>query len=120
MPGIIPEGLTMIAGAPKIGKSWLALNVAAAVSTGDFIFDYVNVPHLPCLYISFEDNLRRLQKRMIMINATPSKHLRIATDWRCGANGLTDLKKHLVAYPETRLIIIDTFARFRGLISTTA
>jgi replicative DNA helicase len=34
VPGIIPEGVTILAGSPKIGKSWLALGIAAAVASG--------------------------------------------------------------------------------------
>jgi RecA-family ATPase len=31
---LIPEGLTVLAGRPKLGKSWLMLGVAIAVAAG--------------------------------------------------------------------------------------
>src|SRR6476659_8073847 len=34
VPGIICEGVTLLAGQPKVGKSWLALNLAVAVAAG--------------------------------------------------------------------------------------
>ena len=34
VPGMLPVGFSLLAGAPKIGKSWLALQIAQAVSSG--------------------------------------------------------------------------------------
>jgi RecA-family ATPase len=34
VPGVIPEGMTMLAGKPKKGKSYLALNIALSISCG--------------------------------------------------------------------------------------
>src|SRR5688572_20122765 len=34
VPGLIPEGLTLFAGAPKLGKSWLGLGLGIAVASG--------------------------------------------------------------------------------------
>src|SRR5258708_18107521 len=34
VPGLLPEGLTLLAGAPKVGKSWLCLGLALAVAAG--------------------------------------------------------------------------------------
>jgi RecA-family ATPase len=34
IPEILPEGLTLLAGKPKLGKSWLALAMALAVASG--------------------------------------------------------------------------------------
>ena len=33
--GLIPEGLTLLAGKPKTGKSWLALQIALAVAADE-------------------------------------------------------------------------------------
>ena len=38
--GLLPEGLTVLSGAPKIGKSWLSLQLALAVTTGRPIFGW--------------------------------------------------------------------------------
>ncbi len=37
VPDILPEGLTLLAGKPKLGKSWLALDAAIAVASDDWL-----------------------------------------------------------------------------------
>jgi len=34
VPDLIPEGLTLFAGKPKLGKSWLALQLGLGIATG--------------------------------------------------------------------------------------
>lgn len=42
-PDILPEGLTMLVGKPKAGKSFMALDLAVAVSSGgQFLAEYVS------------------------------------------------------------------------------
>jgi len=54
--GYIVEGLTILAGAPKIGKSWMALNLAVAVAAGKPVFGSVPCTHGDVLYLALEDN----------------------------------------------------------------
>jgi hypothetical protein len=64
VPGIVPEGTTVLAGAPKIGKSWLALHLALAVSSGSDVLGCLPIgPPRPALYLALEDGHRRLQSR---------------------------------------------------------
>jgi len=63
VPGLLPVGLTILAGAPKVGKSWLALQIAQAVAAGGVIFG-LRVEAGPVLYLALEDPPRRLQERM--------------------------------------------------------
>ncbi|MBS0504788.1 MAG: AAA family ATPase, partial [Proteobacteria bacterium] len=58
IPGYIVEGLTVFAGAPKLGKSWAALDWANAVSTGGKAFGSVQCDEGDVLYLALEDNLR--------------------------------------------------------------
>src|SRR5262249_50063305 len=64
VPGYIVEGLTLLAGKPKIGKSWLLLHGAIAVARGGFTLGEVHCPEGDVLYCALEDNLRRLHSRM--------------------------------------------------------
>lgn len=63
VPGLLPVGLSILAGAPKVGKSWLALQVAQSVASGGIVFDH-KVDIGPVLYLALEDPPRRLQERM--------------------------------------------------------
>jgi hypothetical protein len=62
VPGVIPEGLALLVGPPKIGKSWLVLAVDLAAATGGKAFG-ITIPKRPALYLALEDSDRRLQDR---------------------------------------------------------
>ena len=64
VPGYIVEGLTLLAGKPKIGKSWLMLHVGIAVACGSFTLDDIHCVKGDVLYAALEDNKRRLQCRL--------------------------------------------------------
>lgn len=64
VPGIIPEGFTLLAGAPKIGKSWIALDFALAAAAGGRALGHIDVgPARPVFALFLEDSDRRLQER---------------------------------------------------------
>jgi DNA-binding NarL/FixJ family response regulator len=63
VPGLLPEGLTILAGAPKIGKSWLALGLALAAAEGGKALGAIDVLPRPVLYLALEDGHRRMQDR---------------------------------------------------------
>jgi hypothetical protein len=64
VPEIVPEGLVLQIGAPKIGKSWMALAHGLAVAAGGVTLGTVKVgPSRPVLYLALEDGDRRLQDR---------------------------------------------------------
>jgi hypothetical protein len=115
--GIIPPGLTLLAGKPKIGKSWLALNVGIAVASGGTALGSLAVDRGAVLYLALEDTERRLKDRQAKLLAAqqtaPLASLSYALTWpRQDEGGLADLIERLDAY-KTRLVIIDTLARFR-------
>ena len=61
VPGIISEGVNLLAGPPKVGKSWLSLGLALSVAAGGQAMDSVPVESGPVLYLALEDTPRRLQ-----------------------------------------------------------
>ena len=63
VPGLIPEGFGLLVGAPKIGKSWLALDVALAVASGGQTLSIPTGRPRPVLLLALEDGDRRLQAR---------------------------------------------------------
>src|SRR5262249_13820014 len=115
--GVIVEGLTLLAGKPKIGKSWL-LHAAIAVARGGITLGDIHCIEGDVLYYALEDNLRRLQSRM-------SKLLGFAQPWpkrlefvcempRLTDGGLDAIKSWMAKAERPRLIIIDTLAMVRA------
>ena len=70
--GLIPLGLTVLAGAPKVGKSWLSLDIALSVARGNAVPDE-NAHRCAkgaVLYLALEDNDRRLRGRLEQLLGT--------------------------------------------------
>ena len=53
--GIIAEGLTLLVGPPKLGKSWFALNIAVAIAAGGKALGRIGVEGGDVLYLALED-----------------------------------------------------------------
>jgi hypothetical protein len=120
IPGLLTEGLTLLAGKPKKGKTWMALDIAISVASPRICLgDFVPVQG-DTLYIALEDNSRRLQRRLkhILVHddvAWPER-LTFAFTWRrLNEGGLADLAEWLGEHSGARLIVIDTFAAVRAI-----
>src|SRR5262245_14277803 len=105
VPGIIPEGLTILAGRPKIGKSWLALDLALAVSGGRAVLGDITPAQGDVLYAALEDNKRRLWKRirknMGMPHISWPSALTLTTQWRrLEAGGTEDIRDWAQGVPK--------------------
>ena len=113
---LIPEGLTLLAGKPKLGKSWLALQMGLGVASGGEVLGRP-AEQGPVLYAAMEDNYRRLKSRLRKrageLMSWPG-NLSFATEWpRLDAGGLEALDGWLGHHPSARLIILDTLATVR-------
>ena len=62
--GILPEGLNLLAGKPKKGKSILALNLGVSISLGGLALGQIPVEKGAVVYLALEDTERRLQGRL--------------------------------------------------------
>ena len=115
LPGLIPEGLTILAARPKAKKSWLMLDLAVAVAAGRFLLGDLKPAEGDVLYLALEDSHRRLQRRLDKLLGTFfaewPRRLEIATEWPRGDRGVTDLHAWCVTHPNARLIVIDTFEK---------
>lgn len=113
VPEILPEGLAILAGRPKFGKSFLSLQLAIAIATGDGTKFGVPVMEVgDVLVCALEDNQRRLRDRLRQFHPfgnAPSR-LHFATGWpRLGQGCVEDLEAWCDEHPATRLIVIDTW-----------
>ncbi len=115
--GLVPEGATLLVGAPKKGKSWLVLGLAVAVAAGGMALSKVEVEAGPVLYLALEDGQRRLQERLerMLGDEPPPADLWLATEWpRVGQGGPEALDAWLTAHPTARLVVVDTLAKLRA------
>jgi hypothetical protein len=116
LPGLITEGLTILAAKPKIGKSWLALDVCLAVAGDRFVLGNMKPVQGDVLYLALEDNDRRLNKRLnkILQQEEGPEHLELHTEWkRLDQGGLDNIAAWCEQHPDRKLIWIDTLARVR-------
>jgi hypothetical protein len=114
--GYITEGLTILAGKAKIGKSWLALNFATAIATGGVAFSSIPVQAGDVLYLALEDNRRRLKRRLeqIMQGAPAPERLHLVTKSpRVGEGLIEAIDNWRKTVLQPRLIIIDVFGKVR-------
>jgi hypothetical protein len=114
--GLLLSGVTVFAGRPKLGKSWLALNIAVAVACGGRALGVIEVEAGDVLFLALEDGERRLQDRLgkTLAGGAVPERLFYDTKWkRFDEGGLLSLKAWLLDHPEARLIVIDTLKRVR-------
>ena len=118
--GIIPEGLTVFAGKPKVGKSWMMLAIALAVAYGEKALGQIRVERGDVLYLALEDRKKRLQNRARKIGALRGKcgRFHLAVEWpRLGEGGKELLERWIQAHPNARLIVIDTLAKIKPRVN---
>ena len=114
--GLLPEGATILAAAPKSGKSWFVLLLGLKIAAGEKFLDH-ETQQAGVLYLSFEDTLKRLQGRMnkLLKQAPAPLWFYFSTDVITLDDGLlAQIEKHIQQHPETKLVIIDTFQKIRG------
>lgn len=111
---LIPEGLHILADAPKIGKSWLALWLCLCISQGQPLWNFATTQG-EALYLSLEDSFQRIQTRLFDLteDAPSTLHFAIMADTL--KHGLEQqIEQFLTEHPATRLVVIDTLQRVRG------
>ena len=111
---LLSQGLHVLAGSPKVGKSWLALWLAVTVAKGEPVWN-LPVNQGTTLYLCLEDSQLRIQNRLFEIteDAPPSVHF--CTDSQMLGRGLEEqLELFLAEHRDTVLVIIDTLQMIRG------
>ena len=112
--GLLTAGTYLLAGAPKIGKSFLVLQMAYQVSMGAPFLGFSSRQGT-VLYLALEDTCERLQKRLAQMTEQDSEHLILSVFSETLDEGLTErLSDFWSEHTDTVLIIIDTLQRVRG------
>lgn len=115
IPGMVTTGLTIVAGAPKVCKSWMVLNWGWAIAVGGYVLGKIRVDINEVLYLALEDTERRLQDRLRIIGAYGSSKLYLPTQWPKGREAIQYLDAWMIKNPDTRCIIIDTLQKVSGI-----
>jgi hypothetical protein len=117
---ILPSaGLTIFAGSPKIGKSWVCLDMAASVAGGqNALGGTLRTTGGNVLYLAREDSYRRLQSRLAYVmggdlDAVPPTLELVPQDvpWIGGEEGIGHLTEWAEEAEDPRLVIIDTLVK---------
>ena len=105
--GLLPKGLSILGGAPKIGKSWLMLELALRVANGDPMWG-METKQGTVLYYCLEDTLQRIQQRLYCITENGPDNLLFETATGTLATNLEEeILLYIKRHPDMSLIIID-------------
>jgi len=118
VPDLVPEGLSILAGKPKMKKSFMCLAMGLAVAAGGVFLGEIDVEQGDVLYCALEDNERRLQSRMgtmlkgSEVGVPVGFHYAVSLP-KMDVGGLDLLDVWLDDHSDARLVIIDTLQAFK-------
>ncbi len=111
---IMPIGLHILAGSPKIGKSWLVLWLCDQIAKGEKVWEY-DTQKSGVLYLALEDTYNRLHHRLTSITEESSDYINLAIESYSLEQGLlSQLKEYMYDNNNIKLIVIDTFQQIRN------
>lgn len=111
---LIPSGLHLLVGSPKIGKSWMILDLGMAICTGSPFWGFAT-HQSDVLYLCLEDTYNRIQQRLWILTDEANNHFHFSLTADKISEGLVlELADFIERNPETRLIAIDTFQVVRS------
>ncbi|MBX3584743.1 MAG: AAA family ATPase [Rhizobiaceae bacterium] len=117
IPGYVAEGATLLAGKPKLGKSWLVLDWCISVAIGGYAMGSQKCKQGDVLYAALEDNTRRLQRRMKQVipagDSWPERLTFTTTMKRPDDGGIAAIRDWARSCSNPRLVVIDTLAKVR-------
>lgn len=112
--GLIPQGLHILAGSPKIGKSWLSLWICLQVAKGEKVWEFKTLKS-DVLYLCLEDSFARIQNRLFEITDDAPSNLHFAIMSDTIGNGLEiQIENFIMEHSDTGLIVIDTLQKVRS------
>jgi RecA-family ATPase len=123
--GYISEGFTVLAGRQKLGKTWLAMDIAIAVATGGTALGSIACEDGDVLYIDLENGPRRIQRRIDTLY--PNKEARpdlSHLEWvpeapQLNAGFIDELERWRKSVKKPRLVVIDVLQRIKPAGSAT-
>ena len=111
---LLASGLSIIAGSPKVGKSWLVLDWCVRIAKGKDVWN-LHTDSGTTLYLSLEDDESRLQDRLTAITDEVPSDVHFVTDCSKLDERLEEqIQTFVDEHMDTVLIIIDTFQLIRS------
>jgi RecA-family ATPase len=112
---LLAEGVNLLCGPPKLGKSWLALSVALSVAAGGIALGSIPTDEGDVLYLALEDHPRRLQSRMASLigDAPAPPRLTFLTEWPGYTEGWEYVGAWLSQHPDARMVVVDVLQKVR-------
>ena len=110
---LLPQGLAIIGGAPKVGKSWLMLDWCVRIAKGETIWNFPTTKGTT-LYVSLEDTASRLQERLLSVTDEAPNVFFTTFSFKIGEGLEEQIKSFVTDHPGTALIVIDTFQMIRN------
>ena len=111
---LIPQGMCILGGASKIGKSWLVLDLCVRIAKGEPMWD-LKTTKGTTLYLCLEDTLRRVQNRLLCITDEVPPNTFFAVSAGTLSNGLCEqIRSFVKEHPDTVFVAVDTFQIVRN------
>ena len=116
---LLSQGLHILAGSPKVGKSWLALWLSIMVAKGEPVWG-MSAKQGTTLYLCLEDSVLRIQNRLFEITEDAPSSVHFCTECSLVGQGLEEqVEAFITAHPDTVLVIIDTLQMVRPIHDAT-
>lgn len=116
--GMIYPGLHILSGDPKIGKSWMMMDMCLAVAKGENFLGR-KTEQGQVVYMALEDTFISLQSRMYELTDEPSENLNFALIANSIGSGLEeDLQECKNRFSNLKMIVIDTLQKIRSTIDS--
>ena len=110
---LLPQGLCILGGSPKVGKSWLVLDLCVHIARGESLWN-LPVAKGETLYLCLEDSERRIQERLNTVTDDVPPGLYFATGNTSIEGGVCDwIRNFKQAHPGITFVAIDTFQLIR-------
>lgn len=108
------QGLNIVSGMSKIGKSWMLLLLCLKVAQGQPFWNY-ETEKGTVLYLCLEDSFNRIQQRLLSFTENAPSNLHFAIMAKSLSEGLCEqVDMFIDEHPDTNLIVIDTLQKVRN------
>ena len=112
--GLLAQGLYILAGAPKVGKSWLALDMCLSIAKGEKILG-LKTSQGTALYLCLEDSYARIQNRLYELTDEPTEMLYFSVMSDPIGGGFEEqIEGFMSEHRDLKIVFIDTLQMVRG------